>query len=356
MIFKQKKSRHFNSFMKVFIFLITTFVMLVVYLAILDEPFKRDTQSIFSKFFWWPKEYKRCFVGKDWISSDVSSDTIANIFSENPNTFWEVKGPYPHWVQIDFKDSPRKIFKYGLLPSSSDMDSVKMMPKEWQFQSSNDGINWLIMDMRKDQNKWKNGFERKYAMNNPTAYRYYRIYITACAPSDVIRIGKLALYEQFLKTDLPFLSKYVLKSMSSKYIKIVLNKSSISSDLSKDTVANIADDNFNTFWEVGSFPHWIKIDFKDSPRKITRYSLRTGLHGTDSTERMPKDWQFQGSNDEINWITLDIQKNQGKWKNMTIKNYVVKNPATYRYYRLYIIAGVWLDILRIDEFSLYYDF
>lgn len=201
MTFRQKSLLHFKGLLKALFFLTVTFITLILYLAILDEPFKCTTQSMLSKNFWLPK-YKKCALEKDWMSSDLSSDTVANVSGDNFNTFWEVQGPFPYLIQVDFKDSPREIVKYSLRPGLHGTDSTGRMPKDWQFQGSHDGRNWITLDVRKDQEKWKNVTEKKYATNNPTAYRYYRIYITAGVSPDIVRIGKFALYERFLKTDL----------------------------------------------------------------------------------------------------------------------------------------------------------
>jgi hypothetical protein len=116
------------------------------------------------------------------------------------------------------------------------------------------------------------------------------------------------------------------------------------------------DGSTNTFWEVsGSFPHWMQTDFGTQPKTIKMYALQTGSHGKegkDSTGRMPKDWRFEGSNDGSNWTVLDIQADQTDWKVNERRTYTCANPGSFRYYRLYITAGVNATALRLYEMTL----
>lgn len=108
-------------------------------------------------------------------------------------------------------------------------------------------------------------------------------------------------------------------------------------------------DGESTFWETSKpFPHWIQYNF-GIPKKISRYTIQTGMHGKDATERMPKDWEFQGSNDMSNWATLDNRINQVDWINKETRTYSIENPNVYKYYRLYISQGITPGILRLYE-------
>lgn len=124
------------------------------------------------------------------------------------------------------------------------------------------------------------------------------------------------------------------------------------------TAKNAFDGSTNTFWETGSrFPHWIMTDFGTYPKRVTGYTLQTGpsshgINGSDASGRMPKDWRFEGSNDGRYWILIDTQKNQTNWKASEIRRYSCTNSNSFRYYRLYISAGVNANILRLYEITL----
>jgi len=81
----------------------------------------------------------------------------------------------------------RKIVKYSIYrnfeqecESSTwgDWNSIDYSPKEWEFQGSNDGSNWTILDTRTNESIGDKE-EKEYTIANPDDYMYYRIYITA---------------------------------------------------------------------------------------------------------------------------------------------------------------------------------
>jgi len=107
------------------------------------------------------------------------------------------------------------------------------------------------------------------------------------------------------------------------------------------------------FWESEKYPIWLQIEFKDKKvKKISKYSLQAGPL---ETQRMPMDWQLQGSNDGTTWKDLDVQKNQVEWKVNEERTYTVAKPAAYKVYRLYFISGNKPDdtLVRIYEINLF---
>jgi hypothetical protein len=98
---------------------------------------------------------------------------------------------------------------------------------------------------------------------------------------------------------------------------------------------------------------WLEYDFGTGlPRTITRYSVASAV---DVPERDPKDWEFQGSSDGTNWITLDTQSGQTFSTRFEMKTYKVARPSAYRYYRLNITANNGAKGLHVAEFGLFTD-
>lgn len=110
--------------------------------------------------------------------------------------------------------------------------------------------------------------------------------------------------------------------------------------------ASRAFDDSNTFYltdawlsgspaETGpSVPNWLKYDFGDSSKKtIERYTIAA----TSRTGYTPKEWAFEGSNDNNQWDILDSQ-------NFELEDFVafekkvfdITNTTSYRYYRINI--------------------
>jgi hypothetical protein len=100
----------------------------------------------------------------------------------------------------------------------------------------------------------------------------------------------------------------------------------------------------DSFWEIGGkYPFWISIEYRNNI-EITKYSFQTG----EVPERMPTEWQLQGSSDGNNFIILDNKKNEVNWKINEKREYSISKPEEHKYYRLYITAGL-TNIIRIYE-------
>jgi hypothetical protein len=70
-----------------------------------------------------------------------------------------------------------------------------------------------------------------------------------------------------------------------------------------------------------------------SPIVIGQYAVRS-IHSSANLNKMPKDWTFEASNDGVNWIVLDTQKNQLWSTSYTDKSYNIQNVTSYLRYRL----------------------
>src|SRR4030095_15540027 len=90
---------------------------------------------------------------------------------------WYTPTPAPGWLQFDAGVRNAGVVTGYFLTSS---DFVQQRdPKDWQFQGSNDGTNWTTLDTRTAQVFATRKQTNTYTFTNTTAYRYYRLNITA---------------------------------------------------------------------------------------------------------------------------------------------------------------------------------
>jgi len=87
---------------------------------------------------------------------------------------------------------------------------------------------------------------------------------------------------------------------------------------------------------TGGSPQWLKYDFGSSNEKIiVKYRLLT--RGDGAGIQSPRDWTFQGSNNDSDWDTLDIQTDEADpGTNTWFSDYIFSNSTAYRYYRIHI--------------------
>lgn len=119
--------------------------------------------------------------------------------------------------------------------------------------------------------------------------------------------------------------------------------------------ANAFDGSTSTKWNSGStgVAAWLQYDFGPNITwAVTRYDITSAA---DTTNRDPKDWTFQGSNDGANWTTLDTRSGETFASRALTKSYTITNASGYRYYRLNISSasgGLGYEI-QIAELGLY---
>ena len=96
------------------------------------------------------------------------------------------------WLRFDLGQGVSKIVrKYTVGMAGSGAGNA---PKNFTFQGSNDGTAWTTLDTRSNEISWSNNEVRNYAFDNTTAYRQYRLNITA-SNNSVITIGEIMMYE-----------------------------------------------------------------------------------------------------------------------------------------------------------------
>lgn len=69
-------------------------------------------------------------------------------------------------------------------------------PKDWTFEGSNNGSSWTTLDTRTSQTAWAVGGEsRNFTFSNSTAYRYYRLNVTANNTGTQLFVNALEMFE-----------------------------------------------------------------------------------------------------------------------------------------------------------------
>lgn len=90
-------------------------------------------------------------------------------------------------------DKPTLIAKYAVR-SVRYSDGMKMMPKDWTFDGSNDGISWVILDAQRSQSWSTINTDKKYMIKTPNVYKMYRLNWTANNGHTHTDINEIKLY------------------------------------------------------------------------------------------------------------------------------------------------------------------
>ena len=80
-------------------------------------------------------------------------------------------------INYDFGEStPQVVNCYRIM--GSNWEDYTSCPKAWTFEGSDDFVTWVELDSQSDQT-WTTGNWNEYYIGNTTAYRYYRLKVTA---------------------------------------------------------------------------------------------------------------------------------------------------------------------------------
>lgn len=107
-----------------------------------------------------------------------------------------------------------------------------------------------------------------------------------------------------------------------------------------------------TGWYPLSFPIFIKAQFPTA-QILKGYGLMPQYVAGFPT-RSPRDWKFQGSNDDLNWTDLHTVANEPTFLQYEKRSYVFANTTPYLYYRILISANSGSDSMWMTEMELYY--
>ena len=97
------------------------------------------------------------------------------------------------WIRYDLGEGGgQAVSDYDIISAN---DVPERDPKDWQFQGSDDGSTWTTLDTQSAQTFSYRFFPKRYHTSNSTAYRYYRLNVTANQGGGTygIQLSQLAL-------------------------------------------------------------------------------------------------------------------------------------------------------------------
>ncbi|MFI0976546.1 GH92 family glycosyl hydrolase [Streptomyces sp. NPDC021093] len=107
-----------------------------------------------------------------------------NLIDVTPGSKWLSFLP-AGWVEFDL-DEPTKVVTYALTSAN---DHAERDPKDWTLQGSTDGKTWKTLDTRKGESFTSRFQTRTYDFANDTAYKHYRLDITANGGAPILQLA-----------------------------------------------------------------------------------------------------------------------------------------------------------------------
>jgi regulation of enolase protein 1 (concanavalin A-like superfamily) len=132
------------------------------------------------------------------IDSANNASNAGNAFDQDPASQWFYSGT-SGWLQYDFGANNAQAVKRYTLNCPDTLYTRD--PKNWTFLGSQDGTTWTTLDTQSGQSFLFPYQQKVYNIANTTAYRYYRINVTANnGDSTFLHIGELGLWSDTGRT------------------------------------------------------------------------------------------------------------------------------------------------------------
>ena len=319
--------------------------------------FGPDGNVVFNPFVHgnaWTTWEEASFFCPAWKAFNRSSLDENDMWASQPTSF-------PHYLQYDF-NTPVVINKYAIQERNS--PNFVGFPRDFTLQASNDNMTWTTLDARASVNapgpaSWSSYF----TFNNGTAYRYYRLNVTAVTGGGTeTNISELKLI---------CVSVDGANNAATNACTAIM----ASNTVPEPNVVNATSEYYSEYrstyysaWKAFSgtnlgesdrwisatsiAPWYIQYDFGVGRAvAINKYAIQeqnyngtTVINGEiineqsyNSGDGFPRDFTLQGSNDGTNWIVLDTRINiEAPGLNSWTPYFTFTNGVAYRYYKIHI--------------------
>jgi len=125
-----------------------------------------------------------------------ASEDASHAFDTDPGSKWFATAA-TGWLQYDFGANNAQTIKRYTINSA---DVPARDPKNWTFLGSQDGSTWTTLDTRSNQSFLTQMAQNTYNIGNTTAYRYYRLNITAANGATQVAVADLGLWSDIGRT------------------------------------------------------------------------------------------------------------------------------------------------------------
>ena len=109
---------------------------------------------------------------------------------------------------------------------------------------------------------------------------------------------------------------------------------------------------YGQYWLASTSTGWLSMDLGSGVSRIARdYSVK--VNTVPEPNRAPKDWTFEGSNDNSNWDVLSTVTAQTSWSSGQVRTFTCSPQTTaYRYFRINISANNGDSYVQVGELYL----
>lgn len=240
-------------------------------------------------------------------------ESVEKTYDGNSGTKWCLIAPPAEVIwQADLAE-PTVVTAYSLTSAN---DVPARDPQDWRVEGSADGSTWVALDTQAGAPFEQRFLTKSFTFANATAYGHYRIVFAPKAGVSHFQVSEIALGGVDLAQ-----GSAVYVSSPSGHADALIG----SVDADPTTVWEVADAGSGAFWQV-------ELGAK---RALTGYVLTSS---PDRPERDPRRWTVAGSDDGLDWTTLDTRDGETFPDRGTGRAFSFANSAAFLMYRIVFAA------------------
>lgn len=245
--------------------------------------------------------------------------------------------PTDFWIQ-------QNLPKQGVVNSytlTSGNDAASRDPKDWTLAGSNDGTNWTTIDSRTGETFAERNETKEYSFNSTTAYKHYRLSITANNGDGLFQMSEWRLLET--DVDEIDLTDFILAN-------VTVSKENPGGPDANEGSKKVVDGDTNTKFLIFDYPtdFWMQQEFYNKA-VVNQYTLTSG---NDAPSRDPKNWVLAGSDDGANWVSLDTRTDESFSSRNETRVFDFESTTPYKYYRMFITSNNGDGLFQLSEWRL----
>jgi len=245
------------------------------------------------------------------------------------------------WLQYQYCNGAAFAVNSYTLTSANDMPLRD--PKALNLLGSNDGINYALLDSRTGIVFTSRFQTLTFTFANTAVYKYYKFEFTANPGNDGLQLAEIELMGA--EATLPGPSGTVCTDGCSILTARSGNPPASNASRAFDNSTSTKWYNYQT---TGSI--WIQYQFcNGEAHAVSSYSLTSA---NDMPLRDPKTAILYGSNDGINYITVDSRSNIAFTSRFQKQTFSFSNSTTYKYYKFVFVANPGNDGVQLSEIEM----
>jgi hypothetical protein len=126
--------------------------------------------------------------------NDNTSEDAPQLFDANPRSKWFCGGQTSVTVAYQFNDDEaHAITRYSITAGN---DSADRDPKAWTVEGSDDGVDWVALEPSQADQVFEQRYQTNtYSLDNGTAYKQYRLNVTANNGSVDFQVADFMLFD-----------------------------------------------------------------------------------------------------------------------------------------------------------------